>query len=490
MSWPAILLWALVVPLSLAPGPALIYATLMVNVFMSLQMLPGSGGSTLLPISVYEAALAMRFLLGPGNVLRGFEAALDMRRLGLLTAFLVYGLASAIVLPRVFSGMVAVIPVAGASLDGPSLLMPRSGNFTQSGYMIVSYLVVLAFAEIGSRVGALRHIRYAILAASVAAIVTGLLDLFASRLGLGALLDAFRTANYELLTDVETAGLKRVVGLTPEASTYGSLCVQSASAILLLLPFYARGAERAIAVVVFLGVAAMAVLSTSATALLGLMALGCVYLFDLATRLLNRDKRAAGTAGLELLLLSTVGLVAAIVMISQPELVDWLSGLADKILFQKTASASFRQRSLWTQTALEALLQTGGVGVGLGSVRTSNWMVSILASTGVFGSALMIGFILQRVFSRTVAPFQRSVKLWLAPTLLMSGIAGTIPDLGIMMSMMLGLLSLRPGHGAATAASVDRSIPSFVRPGGTGRAIALATRENDSRTIAQSPQPP
>ena len=451
MSWPALLLWALVVPLALLRGPALIYAALIVNVFMSLQMMPGSGGgSTLLPVSVFEVALVARFLFVPGNLLRGLDAALDMRRLGLLSAFLVYALVGAFVLPRMFANMVAVIPVAGASLDGPSLLVPRSGNYTQSGYMILSSMTALVFAVIGDQPDVRRHILRAIIAGAFALIVTGLADMYAGSLGVGAMLEPFRTASYELLTDAEAGGMKRIVGLTPEASSFGSICVQSAAALLFLRPLYRQGRARWAADVALIGVVAMALLSTSSTAYVGLFVTGCMYLLDLLRRLYSPAALGRNSLPLEIFALAAAAIGVVVVIAFVPSVSHYVSDLLDKLIFNKTATTSYVQRSMWTRIGWESFIGTGGLGVGLGSVRTSNWVVSIIASTGALGAALMFGFIVQKIFAsrRYASEWDRSfvwgLRLVVVPSMIMSLLAGTIPDLGIMLSMVLGLLSVRP----------------------------------------------
>ena len=192
-----------------------------------------------------------------------------MRRTGLLTAFTLLSAAGAILLPRLFAGLVEVVPVTGGSLDGPSLLQPRSGNYTQVAYMTLSYLTTLAISVIGSRPEVQRGYLRAVIAGALALVATGLADLVCYRLGASALLEPFRTASYELLTDVEAAGLKRVVGLTPEASAFGSLCVSSAAALLLLRPLYRPGWERRLALFALVGVALLGLLSTSSTAYAG-----------------------------------------------------------------------------------------------------------------------------------------------------------------------------------------------------------------------------
>ena len=222
MSWPAIVLWALIPLVAISRGPAALYATSVAGAFMSLQMLPGEGLSmNLLPQTVFAAALVGKIALRRGNLLRAAEAALDPARLGLFTAFIVYSILTAIVLPRLFAGLIEVIPVAGADLTGASVLTPRSGNITQTAYMLVSYFTAVAIAVIGSRRDVRQYYLQALLWGGLAIVATGVVDLAAYHAGASALLDPFRTASYTLLTDVEAEGAKRVVGFTPEASSYG-----------------------------------------------------------------------------------------------------------------------------------------------------------------------------------------------------------------------------------------------------------------------------
>ena len=445
----------MIVPIAVSSGPAALYAVSVVGGFMSLQMLPGAGGGVnLLPQTVFAAVVIGKVALGRGNLLRAAEAALDPGRLGLFTAFMVYAMLSALLLPRMFAGLVEVIPLGGADLTGSSLLAPRPGNVTQTGYMLSSYLTALAFAVIGSRLDVRRHYLQALLWGGLTVILAGLIDLACYRAGLSALLDPFRTASYTLLTDVEAAGAKRVVGFTPEASAYGGLCVAGASTILFLRPLYREGRQRLAATAVLLGLLAMGALSTSATAYVGCGILAAVYLFDLARRFLDRNAFGRDVLGWEVGLLSIVALIAFAVAALAPERIAPIFDMFDKVVLQKTASYSFYQRSMWTRTGWQAFLDTGGLGAGLGSLRTSNWSISIIGSTGVFGALLLIGFFLQKLLQRTSrlsredAAFAFGLKLSLLPYLAMIQLGGTIPDIGVAAAMSLGFLSSAPNEAA------------------------------------------
>ncbi len=66
----------------------------------------------------------------------------------------------------------------------------------------------------------------------------------------------------------------------------------------------------------------------------------------------------------------------------KPDLFDPIVSLVNKMVFQKASSASYAERSLWNRVGWHAFLDSGGLGAGLGSIRVSNWGISILAVPG------------------------------------------------------------------------------------------------------------
>lgn len=453
MSWPAALLWVLIFTAAVSNGPGLLYLLMVCGAFGSLQMLPGSGGANLLPQSACAAVFVCKVLIQRGNVLRGVEAALDPQRLALFSAFLVYALFGAVVLPRMFSGMIEVVPVS-AFRFGTDILKPGAGNITQSGYMMLSYATALAFTIIGQTETTRAHYRRALLCGAYALVVTGIIDLITFSLNIGAVLEPFRTATYALLTDVEADGAKRVVGLMPEASSYGTACVGLAAALLFTRPLYRPGTEQRLVMVAIGALVLMTMLSTSSTAYVGFAVFGLVYGFDLLVRMLDAGNPRRDGIGVEvgLIVLAIFAIFATFVI--KPTLFDPVVAMVDKMVFQKSSSASYVERSLWNRVGWRAFLDSGGLGVGLGSIRVSNWAISILGSTGLFGALLMFGFIAQQLVSaprgasREAVLFATVTKLALLPVLVMYQLSGTIPDIGIAASAALGMIAAthaRPG---------------------------------------------
>ena len=168
---------------------------------------------------------------------RAVNTLFDPVKLGFLFLFLAYGLVLAYVMPRLFAHSVKVIPIT-ATVDWPVALQPSSGNITQSAYLALSVGVSLAFALAAIRPEFLRHYLLALLFGGITLILTGLMDLVLTNAGLESLLEPFRNATYTLHVDVKTSSGKRVVGLMPEASAFGPLCVANAASLAFLRPLF------------------------------------------------------------------------------------------------------------------------------------------------------------------------------------------------------------------------------------------------------------
>jgi hypothetical protein len=414
--------------------------------FGSLQMLPFSGSINLLPQSTCAALFVIKALVQRGNILCALDSALDPKRMILFTAFVVYAVFSAIVLPRVFFGLFEVVPIS-ITMSGAEILHPSSGNITQSCYFLLSYGTSLIFSLIGHSPTARCHFRRALVCAAYALVVTGFVDLAAYTFNVGALLEPFRTASYAFLTDVEAEGVKRVVGLMPEASTYGTACVGMMATLLFMRPLYKIKTERNFNLIAVALLGLMTALSTSSTGFVGLGILGFVYGGDLIYRVFNTNSVRRGNVATEFIVIFISILILIVLFTLKPALFDPVFSMLDTMVFQKTNSASYAERNLWTRIGWNAFLETGGIGVGLGSIRVSNWAVSILGSTGLFGAVLMFGFIVQCLLirpvdsSNEVKTFVAALKLSLFPMIGMYLIVATVPDIGISLAASLGMLA-------------------------------------------------
>jgi O-antigen ligase len=125
---------------------------------------------------------------------------------------------------------------------------------------------------------------------------------------------------------------------------------------------------------------------------------------------------------------------------------DFVMQMLDASLFKKSQSSSYIERSAWSHQALKAFIDSNGIGVGVGSVRTSNFFINILASTGILGTGLFALFLL-RVFTARVpvsAPqdfeIVRGSKMALIVIFFGLFFIGTVPDYGVLAAALFGVI--------------------------------------------------
>jgi O-antigen ligase len=75
-----------------------------------------------------------------------------------------------------------------------------------------------------------------------------------------------------------------------------------------------------------------------------------------------------------------------------PDVRAQVSDLLDKVVFKKTKSESYEERTAWNQSALMAGAQSHWVGAGWGSLRASSLVANILGTVGIPGLFLFMSF--------------------------------------------------------------------------------------------------
>ena len=453
MTWPGIAFWILIAG-GVIQRLMLLYVFTAAGAFTTLQMVPSDvvGGVNLLPQSICALCLIGKILLRKGHMIRAFEAALDPTKFGLLFLFLLYGFLSAYLMPRLFAGSVEVIPVA-YELPWPVSLQPTTANITQSAYLALTIFTALAFSVVAARSDFQHHYLQAMLFGGVLLLATGLLDLATATLGLADLLSPFRNASYRLLIDADVLGSKRIVGFMPEASAYGFSCVAAAASLAFLRPFFAASRLRTKLVpAAAISLILMAAFSTSSTAYFGLGVSGVVFAFSWLRRFL--DPHAYDRDGLkwEAAAMIAPACVFLFVSVISPRLLDPIYAMLNELVFQKAQSDSYIERTMWTKVGMDAFFATNGIGVGLGSARTSNWCVAVLSNTGVVGAILITLFIGRTFLARChgdarARAFVSALKFSLLPVFAMQVLSGGVPDFGVatgaIFGMIVGILSQR-----------------------------------------------
>jgi hypothetical protein len=460
MTWPALVLWAMIAAGLLMRGPlGLLYLFYASGAFGSLVMVPGNlvGGINLLPQSFCALFLLSKVLFRARYAARILQLAINLPELGCLSLFLIWSLFTAYAMPRLFAGRVDVIPI-NVEVPDPQPLAPTSANFTQSAYMVLSVGLIYACAVVARNNEFRRHFLRANLVAAAMLVLTGVLDLATQGTDL---LAPFRNANYALVSDAAILGSKRVVGLMPEASTFGAACVGILSVLVFLRPSFERRLRIVAVPAAITGLIAMTLLSTSSTGYVGLGVLGLTYVASLGWRLNSRNSLSRKGIFSELGLLAFAAAIIFVIVLTRASLLDPLTDLINVLVFQKSESASYVERSGWTSYAWNAFLSTGGWGVGLGGARASNWYYSILSNTGFIGAALLSTFLIQTFLRRTAenepvqATISTGLKFSIFPNLVMAGLSGTIPDLGAQNGVTYGMISAMSSRPETTNLSTE-----------------------------------
>ena len=479
MNYPALFFWVLLLWSITASDSALLVLLFVSMPFASLALVPPDmvGGMSILPQLLFAAILIAKViipkLMPPSPQLTN---ALQLRNQGFLVLFLTVGFVATAIAPRLFLGEVVVMPMRLSS--APDVLAPVISNITQSGYVTLSVMTVLAVALMANEPRFEETLLKSVLAGGIVCIGTGLVDLAASFTGTEMLLEPFRNAQYAYITTAELGGIRRVIGFTPEASVYGPICVQFAAAASLLRPLYAAGGQRFVATIVTIGLLGMALFSTSSTAYAGLALLGLAYVVNWIRRAVFPTP--LGQNGLLGELLVGLGLLIALVLIIvvSAQVLDPLLNLMQEVVFNKPTSSSFVERSHWNEVAWKAVASTWGLGVGFGSTRASSWFVAVVSNTGVIGAACMAIFLVQ-TFLRRASSLDRissemlpALKLSLVPGLAMAGLNQPGPDFGLWAAVVFGAIggvaTFRPRHNSTKQARPHGAIAAHR----TGRTTA------------------
>ncbi|MFT3691029.1 hypothetical protein [Paenirhodobacter sp.] len=359
--------------------------------------------------TVFGAAAAL-FLgaanIPPGHVFLGVAMIVTLTRRRAAAAFLralhpdrpgfwlacmvVYGIATAFLYPRVMAGLTQIVPLGSSGFDNTGSTVPLgpvSSNFTQSVYMVANLMCFALVAALASSADGFRAALAGVIAYALGNTVFAVLDLATYVTGTSALMDFMRNARYALHTDTEISGLKRIVGAFTEASSFArsSLGVLGVTGTLWLCGYRPR-------LTGFLALASfgLIVLSTSSTGLAGIpVAVGLLYLTALW-----RCGTSARAFNSTVLVLSLPFLTAFVVLAAllHPQTSAMIQTYVDTVVLSKMQTDSGVERSSWNAVAMANFLDTGGLGVGLGTIRTSSLATALLAGGGLIGTLLYAVF--------------------------------------------------------------------------------------------------
>ena len=432
----------------------------------------GKAAFTILMIgSLFQAAAALRLGNGgqitPGHLALGFFAlAIVMRRGGLATAasaaafpragfwlmlMTVWAVFTSFVMPRLFYGEFEVIPLGITNSLGviaPIVHGPVSSNLNQGVYFVGNLVAFLGVVALCRSHRMLRAAAIGVIIAIIVNIAIVVLDQMMDAAGQSHRLKFIRNAEFTQLFHAKVFGMKRITGSFSEASAYAGAAM---GMMAFCLRLWRGGVMKRVTGPLALIVLITVVLSTSTTAYVALAAyLIVVYSFAAVGIDPALSTGHAPTRQGKFLLFGPIVVMAMVCLFAiRPELMTFLSEFFNSMVGEKITSDSGQERSSWNNYGLQTIVNTLGLGAGLGSVRTSSFLVGVPANIGILG-AVLFGMFFLRLFrpgkarlatridyeSRQIAAAARSACF--AVLIAASISAGTI-DLGIMFFAYAGI---------------------------------------------------
>ena len=113
---------------------------------------------------------------------------------------------------------------------------------------------------------------------------------------------------------------------------------------------------------------------------------------------------------------------------------------------------------MWNTVALQALVATHGLGVGMGATRSSSWVVALVSCTGVAGTLFMAAFLIRFLTASAADAADRTLlygaKLSWLVAFVPGAVASPSADFGVLSAALFGVMA---GVQASTVvASADR----------------------------------
>ena len=399
---------------------------------------------------------------------------------GWLLLLVGYSVVGAFVLPTLFEGAIAVVPLRPSNNPLGLTAFPlrfSTQNITTAAYMTLTLAGALcAHMAVRSAGAAARIARLASVIGLVHAAI-GWSAAAARNTPVEPVFGFFRNGHYMQL-DQDFAGFARLTGISPEPSLYASFGLIW---FLFVTELWLRSVDRR-----WTGPAALVLLltliaSTSTTAYVGLAAYSLV--------LLARQVFLVGTIPAQKGLvigacLATLGASLLVLAAGNDAVAHALARVLRLTTADKLSSGSGIARLVWARQGIDAFLASWGFGIGAGSFRSSSIVTALLGSSGIVGMGAMALYLLRVFRPLAQATWRRtgmaeldvsSAAAWaVVMSLVPASVSAPSPDPGLVWGLLagsaLGLRRLAYGLYIAAPAPTRSKVVALggERPGNRG----------------------
>jgi hypothetical protein len=370
-----------------------------------------------------------------------------------LMCLVLYGVITGIVMPRLLAESTQIIPLGiseYANTGSTVPLGPVSSNFTQGVYLVADLFCFTMIVAIASTQAGFVAIAGALVANAAGNVLFASLDLGTYATGTPWILDFMRNAQYTLHHEEQVSGLKRIVGSFTEASSFAR---STLGALGFTGTLWLCGRRPALTGALAVASLFLVVLSTSSTGLAGTPPMLLIlYATALMRCGVNLSKPFSSAA-----VMCAPLLVVAVIVATQldDEASKPIRDYIDLLIFSKSGSSSGVERDSWNTFALQNFFDSYGLGVGLGTVRTSSLPLALLSNVGVPGFIFYVLFVTSALGRRRGTPrtFPTDVRL-AARNACLGLILGDIfaapaVDQGLLFYVLAGMACAEPERNAA-----------------------------------------
>jgi hypothetical protein len=298
---------------------------------------PALGQASIPPATLSLAFLALRVITS--GAAGAPEMGLAVTKNAWLILYCLYGAVTAFVLPRLFAGLVSLIPLGAPEL-GFVPLRVTAQNATQAIDLLGTGFGAVCATLFSMRKNSSPAIVTALVVVTWIHALTGMLDLGFNTVHIHGVFDFARTGDYAQL-DQDVGSFHRISALCSEPSVYAGL---GATYFVFMCELWLRGiapkrtGPAALVMLIMLG------LATSSTGYLSIVCYGAVLLmraFIVPGSM--RFVHVGLIVGMAVICL----VVALVVMLVEPKLADTISITIAELTLGKAQSQSGIERGLW-----------------------------------------------------------------------------------------------------------------------------------------------
>jgi hypothetical protein len=377
------------------------------------------------PFCLTEIFIVLRLLmlaLGPAKLVKLLPQVNPMRAVAwLLLGFWLWCFFSAFVMPHLFAGTSVSVPRGGNDEEFAPLRWSLS-NLAQAGYLTLNVGTVVYALHMVRTHRQSEQILRALYGAVLIVVVIGFAQFLASLAGWDFPYEVFNSNPvYGKGFDQDIETFRRINSTFNEPSNAGSYLAAITCG---LLASFLRGTRGVGWYLVLLGVMAALFLTTSTTGFAALALGVCVLLVYFNPFRGHKDARKSSALGW-VLILGVFGVVGCVLLFSPDLLRAVLSTTVEK-----GESFSFWVRLANEIHSMQLTAQTYGLGVGLGSNRSSGLIPTMLSTVGLIGTALFTAIIykISQSFPGRTASSSLQMGFWALLTMIISQVVA-VPDI-------------------------------------------------------------